>query len=101
MGGLQGYIKAFSDAFLNNNDFSNIIKECLHEYFKCMGIEVSRMRSLFVLFLVMKANEEYERRLSLASHGLILQSLKESIWIHFIKHLLREKDSFIIKDIHE
>ncbi len=112
LGGLQGYIKAFSDAFLNSNNFSNIIKECLHEYAGYMGIEVSHMRSLFAFFLVMKAEEEYNRRLSLVPYGFIprwsknmknsanltyRQALKESIWIYFIKHLLKEKDSFIIQ----
>ena len=112
MGGLHGYIKAFSGAFLNNNNFSNIIEACLREYSASLGIEVSRMRSLFAFFLVIKAEEEYDRRLSLVPYGFIprwsknianstkltyRQALKESIWIYFIKLLLRRKASFIIQ----
>lgn len=111
MGGLPGYIKAFSAAFLNSNNFSNIVKECLREYSKRIGIEVSQIRSLFALFLVMRAVQEYERRLSLVPYGFIPrwsknvanntnltynQALKESVWIYFIKHLLKEKDLFIV-----
>ena len=111
MGGLQGSLKAFSGAFLNNNNFSNIIEACLYEYFASLDIEVSHARSLFAFFLVMKAKEEYERRLSLVAYGFIPRSgnnvansakltyqeaLKESMWIYFIKRLLHEKSSFII-----
>jgi len=69
--GITGYIKAFEDTFFNENNYSDLVKQCLTEYCQELKIDLSLTKPFFTMFLIDKAISEYQKLLSISERGFI------------------------------
>jgi len=109
-GGLKGFIRAFEDTFLNSNPYSIIVKRCLTDHCRQVGVDITTLETLFVMFLLERALFEYRqvmrcsRRGALPRFTLYLaalegfdypQALKAQTWIHFFRVFVERRRDFI------
>lgn len=109
--GINGFIKAFEDTFLNVNPYSDKVKSCLIEYCSQFNIDLSNVRLLFGIFLINQTLFEYKKVLQcLGSGGLPRFSvylglnknkdypevLKEQLWVYFFHTFVKQRHQFII-----
>lgn len=107
--GLQSYLQAFKNTFFSFNPYSKLVKENLKKYCQELQIDFSFISFYLAVFLIKKAVSEYENIASLAKEGFIPrfpiylqlkrnyeQALKEQIWRHFFRFLVKEEKSLII-----
>lgn len=98
--GIQGFIRAFEDTFFNEGPYKKIVMECLKTHCGNVGVKVSKVDTLFALFLIERAIFESRQVRRCLKRGIVprftlylagLENLNyhqatgAQIWIHFFK----------------
>lgn len=109
--GIEGFIKAFEETFFTVSSYSNIAKDCIIDYCRRMGINLSFIKFHFGMFLVEQALMDYHQLIKCAKQGglprfaVYLASFKdksygeakkEQLWTYFFRFFVENKEKFII-----
>ena len=109
--GIKGFIQAFEDTYLSQNQYSNEVRRTLVNYCSQLNMNLSDIKVLFGIFLLNQALFEYKKIIRcLGSGGLPRLSiylgmstnkgypevLKEQLWIYFFRSFVKNQDRFIV-----
>lgn len=101
--GLTGFIEAFEETFLNDGPYSALVRRCIRNYCRLVGIEHDDVPALLALFLAERSVHDWRnlsrcmKRGSFPRFSLYLASLEgtpyseaneSQFWIHFLRRFV-------------
>ena len=107
--GIKGFIRAFEDTFMNKTQYNRIVKQCITEHCRDIGIDAANVEMLFAMFLVERAIFEFRQIIRCAKHGSLPrftiylasqenldyhQAVKAQLWPYFFSTFVARRGDF-------
>ena len=109
--GINGFIDAFKKSFLEKNAYSDQLRKCIIGFCEREKIDLSTIKTQFVLFLIEQALFERQQSLRSSKNGGLprfyvylasqqnmnyKEALNEQLWIHYFRTFVNQHELFIV-----